>query len=70
MRSAVPAGRPNAETTLPVPKAQNVKAQESVPILENCEPQGASGLLIESFNPEPQATASPESVACGSGLNN
>ena len=25
--------------------------------------------LIESFNPEPQATASPESVACGSGLN-
>ena len=44
-------------------------AQEFVPILQNCERQGASCLFIESFNPEAQATASPESVACGSGLN-
>ena len=34
-------------------------------MLEDCEPQGASGLLIESFNGKPQATASPEAGACG-----
>ena len=33
------------------------------------ERSGVSRLLIESFNPEPQATALPETVACGSGLN-
>ena len=40
-------------------------------ILQNCEPQGASGLWISSakyavlFNPEPQATVSAHAVACG-----
>ena len=34
-------------------------------VIWNCEPQGARGLVIESLNPEPQATASPETVACG-----
>ena len=34
-----------------------------------CGAQAPGGLLIESFNPEPQATARPETVACGSGFN-
>ena len=38
-------------------------------MLQDRERQGASGLLIESFNPEPLATACAETVACGSGLN-
>jgi len=29
----------------------------------------ASEVLIESFNPEPQATACQETVTCGSGSN-
>ena len=33
------------------------------------EPQGASGLLIESFNGKPQASAQAITVACGLPLN-
>lgn len=33
------------------------------------EPPDASSLLIASFNPEPQATAFTETVACGSGFS-
>ena len=38
-------------------------------MLEDCEPQGASGLLIESFNGKPQASAQAITVACGLPLN-